>query len=55
MDVYRQFVKKCKWMGETPIKPQTSDTKWQLAFGKGGLWRDAQTGKQESTYLGRVL
>ena len=26
-------------MGETPNKPQTSDTKWQLVFKEDGLWR----------------
>lgn len=32
-------------MGETPIKPQTSDTEWQLAFEKGGLWSDVRCRK----------
>ncbi len=41
------FVFPWLWMGGTPIKPQTSDMKWQLAFGEGGLWSDVRCGKED--------
>lgn len=52
MDVRKRLLADCfsqTWlgMGETPIKPQTSDTKWQLTFEEGGLWPDARCRKEK--------
>jgi hypothetical protein len=43
MDVYIQFIQNCKWMGERPSSLRRVTREWQLAFEKGGLWRDVRT------------